>query len=90
MADLVVEALAEPAQTVTEACVANRVRDVQLQPLDERLGINTAGIQGVGGGPDELLGAQERLFARLAMAGVAFTIMLELINGKSILQVFGL
>ena len=49
MADLVYEALQEPTLTVTEACVANRVRDVELQPLDERLGINTAGVQGVGG-----------------------------------------
>ncbi|KAL7572218.1 hypothetical protein ACA910_011749 [Epithemia clementina (nom. ined.)] len=49
MADLVYEALQEPIFTVTEACVANRVRDVELQPLDERLGINTAGVQGVGG-----------------------------------------
>eukprot|EP00522_Entomoneis_paludosa_P012934 CAMPEP_0172446146 /NCGR_PEP_ID=MMETSP1065-20121228/5810_1 /TAXON_ID=265537 /ORGANISM="Amphiprora paludosa, Strain CCMP125" /LENGTH=485 /DNA_ID=CAMNT_0013197193 /DNA_START=78 /DNA_END=1535 /DNA_ORIENTATION=+ len=92
MAELVMEALAEPAQTVTEACVANRVRDVELQPLDERLGINTAGVQGVGGDFGDgnlLLRDQERLIARVAMVGVALTIFLEFINGKSILQVFG-
>lgn len=91
MADLVVEALSEPAQTVTEACIANRVRDVELQPLDERLGINTAGIQGVGGdsgGNSSLFGDQERVIARIAMMGVAVTIFLEFVNGKSILQVF--
>lgn len=49
MADLIYEALLEPVYTVTEACVANCVRSVALQPLDERLGISSAGVQGVGG-----------------------------------------
>mmetsp|Transcript_21857 Transcript_21857/g.28275 ORF Transcript_21857/g.28275 Transcript_21857/m.28275 type:complete len:496 (+) Transcript_21857:119-1606(+) len=90
MGDLVMEALAEPAQTVTEVCVANRVRDVELQPLDERLGINTVGIQGVGGESDKLLGDRERVIARIATASVFFAILTEFINGKSIAQVFGL
>jgi protoporphyrin/coproporphyrin ferrochelatase len=48
MADMVVEALAEPAQSVTEACVANMVSDL----IAESDSINIAGVQGVGGGTD--------------------------------------
>jgi len=48
MADMVIDALQEPAQSVTEVCVANNVGDVRLQPLDERVSIDYAGVQGVG------------------------------------------
>jgi protoporphyrin/coproporphyrin ferrochelatase len=133
MADLVIEALTEPVQTVTEACVANMVRDVELTPIDERLGINMAGIQGVGGTASiaavaalggDLLGVvgvgsssgfsrklqddnlqslppheryrmeqqqlreKERLNARVAMIGVVITILIELFNGKSFVNLF--
>ena len=46
MADMVKEALSEPAQTMTEACVANMVSD--LVNAKSNL-INIAGVQGVGG-----------------------------------------
>ena len=50
MADMVFEALNEPAQTVTEACVANNVDNVDLAtPLDdETVGVGATGVGGVG------------------------------------------
>jgi len=123
LAAMVVQALEEPAQTVTEACVANRVAGigVELQPPDEEPeGIfNTAGVQGAtggaGGGGGWIRGLQqqqrrkdssssvtatefsspgalkekERLNARVAMVGVLITILVELFNGKSLVQMFG-
>jgi ferrochelatase len=89
MADLVVDALAEPAQSVTEACVANMVGDVELQPLDERLGINTGGVQGVGAEGllyQAKLQEKERVNARVAMMGVLITLMVELATGKPFTQ----
>jgi ferrochelatase len=97
MADMVVEALSEPAQSVTEACVANNVGDVELQALDERMSINTAGVQGVGAGGElfsddrrQVLKEKERLNARVAMFGVLVTVFVELLNGKSLAHMFGL
>lgn len=87
MADLVMEALQEPVQTVTEACVANNVGDVELQPLDERVGINTAGVGGVGAGED-VLKEPERLLARLAIAGVLTTFLIEVLSGSSMVNLF--
>ena len=104
MADLVYQALQEPTLTVTEACVANRVRDVELQPLDERFGINTAGIQGVGGEFPVVAALStttnaarstntmdpERILVRVAMVAVALTIGWEVWgpNGGGIGQDF--
>jgi protoporphyrin/coproporphyrin ferrochelatase len=50
MADMVFDALNEPAQTVTEACVANNVGDVDLAtPLDDdTIGVSATGVGGVG------------------------------------------
>jgi ferrochelatase len=97
MADMVVEALSEPAQSVTEACVANNVGDVELQALDERMSINTAGVQGVGAGGElfsddrrQVLKEKERLNARVAMFGVLVTVLVEMFNGKSLAHMFGL
>jgi len=89
MADMVMEALSEPVQTVTEACVANNVGDVELQTLDERLGIT--GVGGVGGGDPVAarLREKERINGRVAMIGVAATIMVELLSGQSITHLFG-
>lgn len=128
LAAMVVQALEEPAQTVTEACVANRVAGigVELQPPDEEPeGIfNTAGVQGASGGARSgggwfrglqqqqrrkesssssssiastgtttgspgALKEKERLNARVAMVGVLITILVELFNGKSLVQMFG-
>lgn len=87
MADLVVEALQDPVQTVTEACVANNVGDVELQPLDERVGINTVGVGGVGAGED-VLKEPERLLARVAIAGVILTFLIEGLSGSSMVNLF--
>jgi protoporphyrin/coproporphyrin ferrochelatase len=46
LADLVMEALSEPVQTVTEVCVANMVSDLVDAESDS---IHIAGVQGVGG-----------------------------------------
>lgn len=89
MADMVMGALSEPVQTVTEACVANMVANIQ----DERLGINAAGIQGVGAEGDVYnrrdWKEKERLNARVAMFGVLVTLLVELVNGKSLVNLFG-
>ena len=92
MADMVVDALSEPSQSVTEACVANMVGDVELQSLDERMGINSGGVQGVGAEGSLLYQAKlqesERLNARVAMFGVAVTLLLELVTGQPLTQMF--
>jgi protoporphyrin/coproporphyrin ferrochelatase len=87
MADMVIDALQEPAQTVTEACVANNVGDVELQPLDERVGITSVGVGGVGAG-DDVLKEPERLLARVAIAGIAITFLIEAISGSSMVDLF--
>jgi len=94
MADMVLEALSEPVQTVTEACVANNVGNIELKEIDERMGISVTGIGGVGAESD--LTAQtrlkegERINGRLAMFGVAGTVLVELLSGKNVLHLFGL
>lgn len=96
MADMVVEALSEPAQTVTEACVANMVSDLMVEPGSLYDSINAAGVQGVGGEGDAFyqlgqrtLEQQERAISRIAMLGVAITLLVELINGQSLVNMFG-
>ena len=114
MADLVIEALSEPAQTVTEACVANMVSDLVDAESDS---INIAGVQGVGGDTatdiitnsiivgsggtgnvltlptsyqrgKQSLERQERFYARIAMFGVTVALVLELIYGQSLVELF--
>mmetsp|Transcript_107507 Transcript_107507/g.160817 ORF Transcript_107507/g.160817 Transcript_107507/m.160817 type:complete len:88 (+) Transcript_107507:2-265(+) len=87
MADMVHDALIEPAQTVTEACIANSVEGVDLQPLDGR-DISLAGVGGVGA--DASLQNTERISARVAIAGVLMTILLELASGRPVTHLFGL
>jgi ferrochelatase len=87
MADLVVDALQEPVQTVTEACVTNNVGDVELQPLDERVGITSVGVGGVGA-ETEMLKEPERLLARVAIAGVLLTFLVEIVSGSSVVNLF--
>jgi ferrochelatase len=48
MADIVMEALTEPSQSVMEACVMYNCGDVHLQSIDERMSISSAGVGGVG------------------------------------------
>jgi len=98
MADMVMDALSEPATTVTEACVANNC-EIETQPFDERMGMltsletNTA-INREDKSNDEKdvksMITAELLNGRLAMMGVAGTMLLELLNGKSLLRLFGM
>mmetsp|Transcript_26772 Transcript_26772/g.60075 ORF Transcript_26772/g.60075 Transcript_26772/m.60075 type:complete len:462 (-) Transcript_26772:153-1538(-) len=50
MADMVADALNEPSQSITEACVANNVGNIELetQASDLQLEISSAGVAGVG------------------------------------------
>lgn len=105
MADMVVEALVEPAQTVTEACVANNCGGDVVDDLVNDEGIiitNTVGAGAMveqaprprkskqqqqqqgseGGSSSSELQITERVNARVAMAGVVLTILLELFSGK--------
>jgi len=84
MADLVVEALSEPVQTVTEACIANNCENLELDNIDQRMGIDMEVMV-----KDSKMEA-ERLNGRVAMFGVAGTILVELLSGKSLLHLFGL
>lgn len=114
MADMVYEALQEPAQTVTEACVANCVSDIIDNAADD---IRMAGVQGVGAEASSSMGAgssssgagssarnnwanpsrkedqklafTERINARVAILGVLLTVLVEVFNGKSLMQMWG-
>jgi ferrochelatase len=85
MADMVMEALTEPMQSVTEVCVSNCVADVIID-------INTAGVQGVGAEGDvyqpNKLQENERWTVRIAMFAVLSTILVELLNGQSLVHMF--
>ena len=94
MADMVMEALEEPIQTVTEACVANMVEIDAL--MEDSPQLIVAGVQGVGASSDsssllyqagqQQLEMQERLISRIAMAGVVGILLVELINGRSLVN----
>lgn len=95
MADMVYDALVEPAQTVTEACVANNIEGVDLEPLSS-VSVSMTGVGGVGAADenmfnvDQSLQNKERLNARVAMAGVFLTILVEIVSGKPLTHFFGL
>jgi len=121
MADMVVDALEEPVQTVTEACVANNVGDVELLQqatgFDSEVGliVNVGGVRGVGAegalfdssATSSASGAgtssrsppasqrqfalreRERLNARIAIVGILLTVLIELVNGRSLVSMFG-
>ena len=85
----------EPAQTVTEACVANNIEGVDLEPLDGAAGISLTGVGGVGADGDLFkvdseLQNKERINARVAMAGVLCTILLEIVSGQPLTHFLGL
>jgi len=98
MADMVMEALQEPAQTVTEACVANMVVNIDNSGLlEDSPQLIVAGVQGVGGGGggessllyqagQRQLEQQERLVSRIAMAGGGLILLVEMINGRSLVD----
>jgi ferrochelatase len=81
MADMVAEALSEPSLSVTEACVANNVGDIQNeeQLRLERLGISSAGIAGVGA--DDDLRAKQQSKAAKQSSSTSLT-MTERLNGR--------
>jgi len=93
MADMVVEALKEPSQSVTEVCVANNVELVEDLDAGEGV-ISSAGVGGVGAG-DVLMGKTrmklgdgERINGRIAILGVLGSVALELLSGKPLTQLF--
>jgi ferrochelatase len=94
MADMVYDALLEPSLSVTEACVANNVGSIDLEPLDS-VGVGLTGVGGVGADGElyqvnPSLQNKERINARVAMAGVLVTILLELLSGKPLTHFLGL
>lgn len=89
MADMIYDALVEPAQTVTEACIANNVEGVDLVPLDT-MDVSMTGVGGVGKDADEALFNKERINARVAMAGVLLTIVFEFVSGQPLTHFLGL
>ena len=48
MADMVADALNEPSQSITEACVANNVGNLELEFVSDQMEISSAGVGGVG------------------------------------------
>lgn len=89
MADMVVEALSEPSQTVTEACVANNVGNLDLQSVDGQAEIQSAGVGGVGGDSELRMKMGERFNGRVAIFGVLTTLLIELLSGKPITNLLG-
>ena len=90
MADMVVEALSEPSQTITEACIANNVGDLDLAEDGGAMQaeIRSAGIGGVGADPDALRDG-ELLNGRVAILGLGLTILVEVFSGQPITNLLG-
>eukprot|EP00547_Thalassionema_nitzschioides_P007456 CAMPEP_0194202274 /NCGR_PEP_ID=MMETSP0156-20130528/2339_1 /TAXON_ID=33649 /ORGANISM="Thalassionema nitzschioides, Strain L26-B" /LENGTH=480 /DNA_ID=CAMNT_0038927723 /DNA_START=110 /DNA_END=1552 /DNA_ORIENTATION=+ len=90
MADMVAEALSQPSQTVTEACIANNCGDVEQ--FDQRLGFT--GVQGVGAEADLRVAGRlhdkERINGRVAIFGLLATILIELTTGQSLTDILGI
>lgn len=95
VADMVYEALTEPTQTVTEACIANNIEGLDLQSMDDSMAVSFGGVGGVGADGDLYqvegsLQSKERINARAAMAGVLLTILLEIVSGQPLTHFLGL
>jgi len=93
MADMVVEALNEPSQSVTEVCVANNVELgedlVSAEGVILSAGVGGAGTGGVLIGKNRIkFGDGERINGRIAIIGVLVSLALELMNGKPLMQLF--
>ena len=93
MADMIVEALNQPSQTVTECCVANNVGTIDI---DDKSDISVAGIGGVGFS-EELQASQvtklkdgERFNGRIAILGFVATILGEFVFGQPVTHFLGL
>ena len=52
MADMVYEALNEPAQTVMETCIAMNIEGIDLTSLDDSVAVSAGGVGGVGADGD--------------------------------------
>lgn len=85
MANLIIDALSEPSQTITEAIVANNC-EIELETLEKRVGITDPSENDQKA--SEAMDA-ERINGRIAILGVAGTVLLELLNGNSLLRMFG-
>jgi ferrochelatase len=94
MADMVADALNEPSQTITEACVANNVGNLELEPVSNQLEISSAGVGGVGF--DDNLAYSSRMRkgeifnGRIAMIGIVVTCLLEYFSGQPLIHLFGI
>mmetsp|Transcript_22351 Transcript_22351/g.36768 ORF Transcript_22351/g.36768 Transcript_22351/m.36768 type:complete len:511 (-) Transcript_22351:81-1613(-) len=94
MADMVADALSEPSQTITEACVANNVGNLELESVSNQLEISSAGVGGVGF--DDNLAYRSRMRegeifnGRLAMIGIVMTCLLEYFSGQPLIHLFGI
>jgi len=91
MADLVVESLSGPVQSVSEACIANNV-DVEVaievegaEGLGRRPEVDIGGVVGMNGAREA-----EMLNGQFAIAGVVGTVLWEVLSGKGLLHLFGL
>jgi ferrochelatase len=92
MADMVADALNEPSQSVTEACVANNVGNLDLESVSNQEEISSAGVLGVGA-DDDLAGKVKlhngELFnGRIAMIGIVATCLIEFLSGKPLIHLF--
>ena len=52
MADMVYEALHEPAQTVTETCIAYNIEGIDLTAINDSVAVGAGGVGGVGADGD--------------------------------------
>ena len=80
LADMVRDALDEPAVSVTSACVRNNCVDEGETTVDDMMGIN--------GMKDDRLGNAEKVNGRLAMLGVVGTVLWEVGSGKGVFSYF--
>ncbi|KAL7503501.1 hypothetical protein ACHAXN_001285 [Cyclotella atomus] len=92
MADMVADALNEPSQSITEACVANNVGNLDLESVSHQEEIASAGILGVGA-DDDLRGKMrlrngELFNGRIAMIGIVATCLIEILSGKPLIHLF--
>jgi hypothetical protein len=71
-----------------EACVIYNWGVVDFLPIDERLGINSPGLGGVGAAvvliTREQLKDKEWINGRVAMLGTAATLLMEILSEKSL------
>merc|ERR1712194_491155 len=84
MADMVVEALEEPVQTVTEACISNNCGQIEDISVTEQKALETFSLKKKENGYEA-----EKWNGRVAMIGVAGTVLWEMLNGESITRIFG-